>query len=125
MIASVQAKTMKELVEKIEGTQVASGSAGTNLAGSGNLEDLTAGAFTNVLVGDTFFISGTTTVYAVSAKADANHITVTPVIAAAHTTNAKWRAKRGGYGLANILWGGPVREDGQWTIFFDSATFGV
>ena len=127
MLATKTANTSQELIEIIEGVVVAQGSAGTNTAGSPNFADLTAGAFADVLAGDSVYISGIATPFVVSSKTDDNNIVMTTNIATAHTADGVWRVKRGGIGLSALQWP-PYRDTpvaGKWYVFYNTTTFGV
>lgn len=125
MIAHVQATSSLDLIAKIEGEKIAKGSAGTNTLGSPNFQDLTSGAFADVLAGDRVWISGISTPFVVQTVTNANNIVFTTNIGVAHTTNAKWRAKRGGIGdPSDLLWD-PVFDGAKWHLFYDQETFGV
>ena len=127
MLATKTANTSQELIEIIEGVIVAQGSVGTNTAGSPNFSDLTAGAFADVLAGDSVYISGIATPFVVQSKTNDNNIVLTTNIVPAHTANAVWRIKRGGIGVSALQWA-PYRDTpvaGKWYVFYNTSTFSV
>lgn len=126
MLAVKRFTSPKEMLDFIQGVEQASGTAGTNPGGSGSFQDLTAGAFTNVLPGDTIYISGESSAFVVSAKADNNNITVAPVIPTAHTAVAVWRAFRGGVGESALKLNSPhsdVLGQGHFIVFYKAPSF--
>lgn len=134
-IAVKTARSNGEMVEMIEGSVVASGSAGTNTAGSPNFSDLTTDAFASVSVGDHIYISGESGPFTsgiggpftVLTKSDNNNLVFTQNITNAHTANAKWKAKHGGIGAENLVYP-PLPSntiEGYWKLIYYVDTFTV
>lgn len=94
MIFAASITSHAKLAEFFNGTELARGSAGTNSAGSPNLQDLTTDAFAGLSAGDRIYISGeaSATVFLIQTKTDANNIVLDNNIVAAHTADAVWRA---------------------------------
>lgn len=108
-----------ELANKLNGTLVSHGAAGTNSAGGSTLTE--AGAFVEASAGDILEISGQGRFTVVSATANA--ATVSPVIPVASTGTARWRLYRGQLDPARIV--GDVVSDGSTSfVLYDSPTFG-
>ena len=132
MLAVKTFQNNRDLIEFIQGSQVAAGSAGTNTAGSPNFQDLTAGAFTDVQVGDQILISGESAIFTVDTKTDDNNLILDQNITGAHTLTdpppAVWRALRGGVGEAALKFGSPYQDtygQSHWVVIYDALTFGV
>jgi hypothetical protein len=94
MISVKKYTSTSELLQIFRGTFLARGSAGTNPAGSPNLEDLTVDAFAAVNPGDRIYLSGedVATVFLVSVKTDDNHLILDNPVVAVHAADATWRA---------------------------------
>ena len=94
MISVKKYTSTSELLQIFRGTLRARGSAGTNAAGSPNIEDLTVDAFADVNPGDRVYISGedVATTFLVSVKTDDNHLILDNPIATVHAATAVWRA---------------------------------
>jgi hypothetical protein len=110
----------------LNGTPVASGSAGSTTTAQDDLQDLTPGAFADVEVGDRIYISGETAVFLVDTKTNDNNLVLD-----ANTTNTgsnlAWRAaKDNAIDLADVKFGGPISVGGGDGGFFvlELTTFG-
>jgi hypothetical protein len=131
MLAVKNFQNNRDMLDFIQGSSVARGSAGTNTAASPNLQDLTAGAFTSVLVGDQLVISGETAIFTVDTKTDDNNLILSANIVGAHAvgvTAATWQALRGGVGEAALKFGSPLQDtlgQSHWIVVYDALTFKV
>jgi len=126
MIGVFQARNSVELIEKIEGAPISSGSVGTNGAASPNFSTATMDAFVDVEAGDLLYISGDSAVYIVDHVTDPTHLVTTVNITGAHTANAKWKIKRGGVGMVSLLWNSPFLASGErWIVFYETDNFVV
>lgn len=132
MIAIRRVNSTHELTQFFRGTPVASGSAGTNSAGSPNLQDLTADAFADVEVGDRIYISGelAATVFLVDTKTDANNLILDTAIVAVHAagpTEAVWRTTRGGIDPDDMVFApmpDSLKQD-SYILVYEVSDFGV
>ena len=130
MLAVKNFQNNRDLLDFIQGAQVAAGTAGTNTAASPNLQDLTAGAFLGVLVDDQFVISGDPAIYTVITVTDVNNIVLDANIPDEHGTapDAIWRALRGGVGEAALKFGSPLQDtygQSHWVVIYDALAFKV
>lgn len=129
MIGVFQTNSSQALIAKIEGEIIAQGVLGNNTAGSPNFSDTglhfadpAQGAFHGVLAGDAVYLSGVSAPFVVQTVSDDHHLVFTGNIAAAHVANGIWRIKRGGIGLANVLWP-PYSDGGKFLVYFQTTTF--
>ena len=88
---------LEELIYEFYGTSIATGTAGTNEAGSDLFVDL-AGLFTSVGVGDVLRIGGVSTPYSVVEVVGSDTLRVDPPIVTSGTTPRTWDVTRGGIG---------------------------
>jgi len=102
MLIARNFNSREELLNLLRGAPVTSGTAGTNTGGSANFQDLTAGAFADVLVGDTIHIAGEAAGLTVDTKTDDNNLVLSDPIVAAHSADAQYRVFRGGIAVADI-----------------------
>lgn len=109
MLIARNFNSREELLNILRGTPIASGAAGTNTGASANFQDLTTGAFADVLVGDTIHISGESSPFTVDTKTDDNNLILDTTITNAHTADGMWRVFRGGIAIADIQVG-PVPD---------------
>ena len=132
MLFTKKFNSLAELRDHLNGTPVARGAAGTNAAGSPNLQDLTVDAFLDVVVGDRIYISGelTATVFLVLTKTNNNNLVLDTNIVAAHAlgpTVGKWRAvKNDALAPADVVFGGPIigPTEAQGYLVYEDPVFG-
>jgi hypothetical protein len=127
MIVHRKFNSFAQLSEWFRGTEVATGTAGTNAGGSASLEDLTVGAFAGVQVGDRFYVSEepSATVFYVDTVTDVNHIVLDTVIAGVNSADGKWRATRGDHDPAAMVHYAVDFVNNQAMVLYELDDFGV